>query len=250
MNFQPTTVVFEGEWDMYIARTETGPAYVTFDLQVATASTLPDLPHCSRVLVRIHNPGPNGLPPRDEAEELDAINDSLISDLSQAGVLCRMVARITHDGVQESVFMVADLESFDSIVNSWWRRHPEREMRVLTHQGWEFYDKVVRPTPAQWQWIRDRRVVDTLLRRGSDPKKEHTLKFFFLGPAEALRNVEQSLTARGYEPSPEDARENALAMVLKLPLNPDVIALESMEHEKLAQAVGATYDGWGAFVVK
>jgi len=235
---------------MYIARTEQGPAFITFDVDVATASTLPDLPYCCRVCVRIQNPGPNGAPAQEEGEALDAMEAALINDLSANGVLCRMVARVVHQGIRESIFMVADMGAFEPLVEHWWQRYPGRQVRVLTHPGWEFYDAAVRPSQAQWQWMKDRRVVDTLSRRWSDPSKEHTLKFFFLGPADALKQVEQALVARGYEPSPADAKEGALAMTLRSRLDTDFIAGESVEHEKLARAVGAAYDGWGAYVVK
>jgi regulator of RNase E activity RraB len=250
MSPQPTTVVFRNTWDMYIARTEQGPAFVTFDVDVATAPTLPDLPYCCRVLVRIQNPGPNGAPLQEEGEALDAMEAALVKDLSSNGVLCRMVGRIIHQGIRESVFMVGDLRPFEALVEHWWQRYPERQVRVLTHPGWDFYDAAVRPSQAHWQWIKDRRVVDTLLRRGSDPSKEHTLKFFFLGAAEPLKEVERALVARGYTPSPEDAKEGTLALVLRSRLDTDFIAGESLEHEKLARALGVSYDGWGAYVVK
>lgn len=250
MSPPPTTVLFRNTWDMYIARTEQGPAFVTFDVEVATAATLPDLPYCCRVCVRIQEPGPNGAPLQEEAEALDAMEAALIADLSSNGVICRMVGRIIHQGIRESVFMVGDIGAFEPLVEHWWQRYPERQVRVLTHPGWEFYDAAVRPTQAQWQWMKDRRVVDTLLRRGSDPAKEHTLKFFFLGRPEALEEVERALVARGYEPSPSDAKEGAIAMSLRSRLDTDYIAGESLEHEKLARALGVSYDGWGAYVVK
>lgn len=250
MSPQPTTVLFRTHWDMYIARTEAGPAFVTFDVDVATAETLPDLPYCCRVLVRIQNPGPNGAPLQEEAQELEAMEASLIADLSANGVLCRMVGRIVHQGIRESVFMVGDMGAFEPLVEHWWQRYPGRQVRVLTHPGWEFYDAAVRPSQAQWQWMKDRRVVDTLIRRGSDPSKEHTLKFFFLGAPPALQEVERALAARGYEPSPADAKEGSLAMILRSRLDTDFIAGESVEHEKLARAHGVAYDGWGAYVVK
>ncbi|XXF80385.1 DUF695 domain-containing protein [Myxococcaceae bacterium GXIMD 01537] len=246
----PTQVVAPGPWEMYIGRTESGPLFVTFDVSVASAPTLPDLPFCARVILRIQDAGPNGAPHPREAERLRAVEDALYADLSAAGSLCRLVARLTHQGTQESVFMVADMELFRPVVDRWWQRHPDLQVRFSLHPGWDFYEACVRPTQAHWQWIRDRRVVDALIGRGSDPRKEHTLKFFFAGPAEALKEAEKALVAKGYAPSPADAKADAVAMVLKAPLDTDLIASQSLEHEKLAHALGVRYEGWGGFVEK
>lgn len=246
----PTTVVFAGDWEMYIGRSESGPVFVTFDVSVATARELPDLPHCVRVIFRIQKPGPNGAPLQDEADRLTAIENDLCMALGDAGVLCRLVAKLTHDGVQECVFMVADLVSFQQVFEAWWKRLPELQIRVSTHPGWQFYESAVRPSQAQWQWIRERRVVDALLRRGSDPRKEHVLQFFFLGQPGPLQELETELRSRGYGPGLSDVAQGKLVMVLKAPLDVDFITGQSMALLDLCKPLGITYDGWGAGVVK
>jgi regulator of RNase E activity RraB len=243
-------VIFAGEWEMYVGRSESGPVYVTFDVSVATARELPDLPHCVRVMFRVQKPGPLGIPLQEEAERLMALENDLCAALGAAGVLCRLVARLAHGGVWESVFMVGDLGSFQQVLESWWKQRPELKLHFSTHPGWQFYDTAVRPSQAQWQWIRERRVVDALVRRGSDPRKEHVLQFFFLGPPGPLQQLEAELRTRGYEPGLSDVAQGKLVMVLKAPLDVDLIAGQSLALADLCKPLGVTYDGWGAGVVK
>jgi regulator of RNase E activity RraB len=160
------------------------------------------------------------------------------------------VGKLTHEGVRENVFQLAEMGPFRNVVERWWQRFPDRQIRVVTHPGWQFYEACVRPTAAQWQWVKDRRVVDALIRRGSDPTQVHTLKFFFLGAPPALQAVEAELRQRGYAPSPADSSEGKLVMVLRSALDPDFIAGQSLALEDLTSAHDVTYDGWGAYVVK
>jgi regulator of RNase E activity RraB len=246
----PIQVVSPGEWDMFIARTEAGPVFVTFDVEVARHPPIITLPHCARVIIRIQKPAPTGAPYFEEAQRLDVAEQALCSELGAAGVPCRLVGRLTHEGVRESVFQLSEMGPFRNVVERWWQKFPDEQIRVVTHPGWQFYEACIRPTVAQWQWMRDRRVVDTLIGRGSDPAKEHTLKFFFGGPPAGLRNLEEELRTRGYAPSPADSSEGKLVMVLRSRLDTDFIAGQSLALEDLTRAYGVAYEGWGAHVVK
>jgi hypothetical protein len=42
--------------------------------------------------------------------------------------------------------------------------------------------------------------VDSLVETGSDPQKEHSLEYVFMGEADGLKRVAQKLQKRGYEP--------------------------------------------------
>jgi hypothetical protein len=97
--------------------------------------------------------------------------------------------------------------------------------------------------------ISDRRVVDSLLRSGSDPKKPHSLEFVFQGSADSLEQMQVTLSGRGYTLIRlKPAEELIMAKSMTLDLGP--IYEESMFLEAECKKLGIKYDGWGCLVVK
>src|SRR5699024_584896 len=122
----------------------------------------------------------------------------LCAKLAEHGVDCRLVGRLTHQGTRELVFQLADWESFRPPVGMWMGENTDYEIDVSEHEGWEFFDDCIRPSPEAWQFIADRNVVEQLEKSGSDMTKVHSLEFAFMGENARLRQVEQALRERGY----------------------------------------------------
>jgi hypothetical protein len=127
--------------------------------------------------------------------------------------------------------------------------HDNYETDVSEHDGWEFYFESVWPSETSWLLIMDRRVVDNLVKAGSDASKAHSLEFVFRGTQLALQEMQTVLSGRGYallEFVPEESR---LIMAHCMPLDVDEIFRESVAHHELCGRLGVEYDGWGALAV-
>jgi regulator of RNase E activity RraB len=249
MGPQPTRVVHEA-WDIYVSRTERGPLFVSFDEQAAREDLTGTMRHCARVAVRIHHPNPNGGPVPPESDRLIVLEDALCEALAAAGVECRLVARLTHQGVREWVFQLESREDFLAVVEDWKAQCPDyHPVKVLEHEGWEFFDACIRPDAATWRWMADQRTVERLVEAGSDPTRVHALEFVFHGSRDGLEAVARALRERGYGDGPS-GEEGALVMIKHLPLELDAISDESDANEELANTHGVDFDGWGAAVVR
>ena len=249
MASKPTQVVFDS-WDIYVAHSDNKPIFISFDVAAAENDLTGTLPLCARVLLPIHKPNHNGGPVTQESERLIELEDELCAKLVEHAVSCRLVARLTFDGIRQLVFQLDDWESFRPPVGLWLMDHEEYAIDVAEHEGWGFFDECVRPTPEVWQMLGDRRVVQKLIEAGSDPTKAHELEFVFNGEERGLRLAARDLQGRGYVPqSTLDFASGQVVMVKSMPLDEDAIFGETRIHNSLAEKYGIEYDGWGAGVV-
>lgn len=247
---QPTQVVFE-EWDSYAVERDGTLMFISFDDIVTRDDPPAGLELCARVIIPIQEPNDVGGPVSPEAERLWDLEDKLCNTLSEHAVNCRLVARVTYEGLRELVFQLHDWDSFRPPVGLWMREVEGYEIEVSEHEGWDFFNECVRPTPEDRMWMADRSVIDALLDAGSNPDKPHTLDFAFRGQATGLRNVAQSLVKRGYKALNEpDYASGTIELSKSMMLDLQAINEESKYISALAEESGVEFDGWGAAVVK
>lgn len=245
----PSRIVFD-EWDTYVAQSDGKPLFITFDVEAARTDLTDTLTHCARVIIPIHKPNRNGGPVEPESDRLYVMEDDLCASLLDHRVRCRLVARLTCDGIRELVFQVDDWDTFRPPVGLWMQDNPDYAIDVSEHEGWSFFDDCIRPTPEIWLYLADQQVVQNLIKSGSNPDKPHDLEFVFHGEEKALRGALGELEARGYRPLQEpDFAGGEMVLVKSLPLDTEAIAAESLAHMKLQEEFGVRYDGWGAEVV-
>jgi regulator of RNase E activity RraB len=250
MSKKRTKVVFDN-WDTYVSQSEDKPLFISFDVEAARKDLTGTLTHCARVIIPIHRPNKNGGPVAPESDRLYELEDELCARLVEHGVVCRLVGRLTCDGVRELVFQLDDWDSFRPPVGLWLMGHEEYAIDVSEHDGWDFFDDCIRPTPDVWLFLADQHVVQALLKAGSDASKAHALEFVFNGNEHGLRQAARALQARGYAPlSPPDFQGGQIVMVKKMLLDEEAIFAESRGHRELAEEHGIAYDGWGAEVVR
>jgi regulator of RNase E activity RraB len=249
MASQAHQVVFD-RWDTYISEADGKPVFISFDVDAAEQDLTATLTLCARVIVPIHQPNASGGPVKPESDLLYELEDELCQLLVEHKVACRLVGRLTHDGIRQLVFHLDDWESFRPPVGLWIMDHEDYAIDVSEHEGWTFFDDCVRPTPEVWQFLADRSVVQELVKAGSDSDKEHSLEFVFNGDQDGLREAARALKLRGYIPlAPLDFASGQIAMVKKMPLDEQAIFEESRAHQALADEHDIEYDGWGAEVV-
>lgn len=242
-------VVFDS-WDTYVSSADDKPLFISFDVDAAREDMTGTLTHCARVLIPIKQPNQNGGPTSPESERLYELEDALCKTLATSGVACRLVGRLTCDGLRELVFQLDDWDEFRPPVGAWMAEHEDYEIDVSEHEGWQFFDDCIRPTPEVWIYLADQSVVQNLINAGSDPEKEHALEFVFTGPAPGLRAAAEALKERGFvAEEPLDFENGTIVMVANMPLDLDAIVAESQAHTELAAEHGLEYDGWGAAVV-
>lgn len=245
------TQVVHDEWETYISDSETGPLFVSFDVAAANEDLTGSLTNCARVIIPIRKPNKNGGPVQPESDRLYEMEDDLCSDLANRGVNCRLVGRLTCDGIREIVFQLGDWDDFRPVVGRWMRDNDRYQIDVSEHEGWEFFNDVIRPTPEMWLYIADRSVIRQLVEAGSNPEKIHAIDYVFHGQVPELKRMLKALEERGYTvPNGIDEETEELIAVKKMMLDIDIIFAETLANQQLAEDNEVRYDGWGAMVVK
>lgn len=234
-------------WNSYSYTTDNGPVIVGFHTE-SNQIDQSKYPYCARVIITIKAPNHNGGPANEEAQVLWDMEDRLVEALDAANVPCLLLGRLTHSGNRELVFQVKDYTPFRPPVGRWMGEHDDYEIDVSEHDGWDFYFESVWPSETSWLLIMDQRVVDNLVKAGSDPSKPHSLEFVFRGDGSSLQQMQAALTARGYSLLDFSDKESRLIMSRSMPLNVGAIFSESVAHRKDCQRFGLEYDGWGASV--
>jgi hypothetical protein len=241
-------VVPEKDWETYCYQSKDEIVLVTFHAS-ADKIVQKEFPYCARVLIPIHESNAFGGVERPEAEVLWAMEDRLVEALQAHKVACLLLGRLTHGGLRELVFQVADWETFRPAVGKWMIQYPDYQTDVSEHDGWEFFFECLWPSPTGWLFIADRRVVDNLVRSGSEPSKPHLLQFVFHGAAAGLESLRERLLQRAYTVRDFKPTDQTLVMALSLPLEVNRIFEESSAHTKAAEELGLEYAGWGCLIV-
>jgi regulator of RNase E activity RraB len=243
-------IVFD-EWNTYVAERDGVTMFISFDEAVTRDEPPADLQLCARVILSVKSPNDAGGPVSPEAELLWQMEDDLTAMLEKHRVPCRLVGRLTYQGLREIVFQLQDWDSFRPPVGLWMMQHEDYEIDVSEHEGWDFFDDVIRPRIEDRLFMADRDVVQALIESGSDPEKEHSLEYFFVGEAEGLRRVAQALRDRGYTPLGElDYASGQIALAKRLALDLMPVVAESLANHELAEEAGVEFTGWGAAIVK
>lgn len=246
-------IVFD-DWDTYVREREDGIVFISFDVEAASEDLTGTLPHCGRVVIPIHKPGPRGAPEPEEAERLWSLEDELCETLTTFGVVCRMVGRLTHQGLRVLVFQLDNWDSFRPAVLAWAEECEDYEIKLSEGEGWDFFNDCIRPQPQDWLFMADSRVIHSLTEAGTDPEKEHALEFVFQGDPAALDQVRCLLEARNYTSLDgvvsKLEKSDEIILVKKMKLDLRAITSESLRLAQLAEEHGVRYDGWGAAVMQ
>ena len=128
-------------WSLSQGRHGSNPMVVRLNRGVAAAVGHPAFTHQVGVAVPLHNPDANGFPSPDEAAQLDALEELLVSRLTPERQ-CLFVATISTGGMREFVFYSSAPQSTHEALQS-------LAQEVATHQ----VQHIVQPDP-KWRVYR------------------------------------------------------------------------------------------------
>ncbi|WP_372365744.1 DUF695 domain-containing protein [Candidatus Uabimicrobium sp. HlEnr_7] len=242
--------IVSDEWNTYPAERDGVAMFISFDEAVIREDPPKDLQLCARIIISIREPNNTGGPVSPESELLWEMEDALVALLQEHCVRCRLVGRLTYDGLREIVFQLHDWNLFRPPVGLWIMQNENYDIDVSEHEGWCFFDEYIYPRTEDQLFMSDRSVVDSLVDNGSDPDKEHSLEFVFMGTSGGLKRIANILQQRGYEPVGKmNTTSGQIVLARQLVLDLSLIVDESIENYKLAEDVGVEFNGWGALVI-
>jgi regulator of RNase E activity RraB len=192
----------------------------------------------------------NGLPASATLPDLRRLEEELVQRLRRRKVDCRLVGVMTYGGLREFVFQVQDRARFGRQIARWMKGVEGFKIELKESEGWDFFDRKVRPSPYYQVQILDRTVVERLIEAGSDPDAPHLLEHAFKGPPEALERLQRELAAEGFEELRDQRHDDWLVMARESALDSDQITELTVRLRIMGERLGAEYDGWGAAVVR
>jgi regulator of RNase E activity RraB len=241
--------IMRGQWNGYAYRFGQGErCIVTFDISACDPAN--QRPSQLRRVIGFspeNHISPEGIPSPQAFARLKQIEFALLERLDASRVAAWMIGTQVYRGYRELLFQVDDLRGFAKAYEAVEAKFGG--MELIEHPDWKFFNDKIRPGVIGQNHIGNRDVITGLKQAGSDLSAEHTLEHLFLGPPAALDAVQRKLASRKFVV--EGRGEGALTMTIDEPLDDqDLIDSMTMWLREVAEDAGATYDGWGAMVVR
>jgi len=244
------------QWEFYYCQVDDAPASIFLNLgyQEARPAGLDTLYFAG---LEILEPGDYGLGVDSENTLLCELEDRISDATAKAG-LC-FVGRLRNDGDWQLTFYgpAGNEEELEQIVVRA-LGESERGYRVGSQADadWEYYEEFLLPDAERWQWIMNRRVVQSLADAGDDHETSRPVDHFVRFADAAHRDAFLAAAkARGFSgkagPTKDDAElPYTAALVRSDPVELEHIHEVVMDLIDLAEEHGGDYDGWGAPIAK
>lgn len=244
-------------WEMYPTTIDGQSAYILYDHGLReTINELP-LPMCFHVIFSFKTPSAEGLPSRQEFEQLVALEDGLEEVLNTFGAV--YVGRATANGERRMLFYTnADQAALMQQADAVGGQHGYAlDYRFLDEPGKEGYWEYLYPTAEEWRVILDMKVLRQLEQHHDDSAVPRDIDHYSCFAAEtdahrfAKQIVEHGFTLCEVSPPQADKRAEWQVHVTKhSPALPECIHEQTAMLLKVAQDCSGDYDGWGCGIVK
>lgn len=246
----------EGHWDFYFFVVDGRPCSTMLDLALISAAPDPERPWLLSVRMPLKEPRPDGLATNAEATVLGGIEDGLVRSLgAHCGAV--FVGRMTWNGVRDLFFYAKRTETLEQALGAGLAGTEPR--RVMTRKQkdaeWRHYLDVLYPGPLEWQWIKDRRLVESLTESGDKSEIarpiDHHARFAARESAEAWAEAVRQM---GFDVAVErlEGGDDAWRAHAVRDDRSDLSTVHDIVERLygLAEENGGTYDGWGCAVVR
>ena len=229
------------ELDFYPCLVDGAPASIYVNLRYETQNA-PDAETRYTIAVPIHDSGPHGIGTADEAELLNAWEESLIERLALV-----YVGRIRNRGIWEVVFY-GPAGGLESVREAAALDDRASDVRSEFDPEWRYYRELLLPDAERKQWMDDRRLVQILREQGdvlvSPRDVDHFLRFT---NAKQRDEFIEKIAGKGFTAQPSDPE---VAHVVRA----DSIDLDHIHDVVMilvdaATPLGGTYERWQSAIV-
>lgn len=243
-------------WDVYFKQLDGSTASILLDLQYRDPPPPSSADTRYRVRVTMLDPTEHGLGSTPESAALEPIEDAIAERAQALGLV--HVAHVKHNGINDIAFYgpTGKLDALRAIAEAAPLGGRRVEVSAEADPGWRYYKDTLVPDPERWQWMGDRRVVDTLREHGDllvTPRRvDHWA--YFSTPMARQRFVDGAVL-EGFELD-ATTDDNDLPRVFGAQVfRTDPVELEAihavvMKLVALAERNGGDYDGWETEIVK
>ncbi|KEO82798.1 DUF695 domain-containing protein [Tumebacillus flagellatus] len=242
------------QWESYFTRVGENLASVRIDLTFTNPEFRPDfLNTLLYVWVKLQAPNENGLTTDEEAQRLLVMEDKLIEFLGAeyGGV---PVGVVTTDGRREFYFYGESGDDLHNELKPVLGEFPDYAFQFghKSDPQWEHYFGFLFPSPTEFQWMQDVKIVTQLEEQGDPLTPRPVQHWLYFRTAEGREAVKNQLAAQGFTIEEESEHEQAFVLsVTRI----DAVDLGSIHNvtaplTMLALENDGEYDGWETMVVQ
>ena len=240
-------------WDFYFANVNDNIASLFVDLGLADVAPDSSRPWLLWAWVHMNAPREDGLLDREEAPQLDLIEQALMEAVEDA-TAGELVGRIMTDGRQEFYFYGPTHIGFEDAVALTMRQFGDYRFDSGVEQDpeWNHYLRVLYPSPHDVQRIKNRHVIQVLTENGDQLEKPRIVAHWAYFPSEAARAAfvaearqRKYAVISEHKVDEPDHPEPYCAQLERIdPVDWNAINEVTIELYDLAEASGGQYDGW------
>lgn len=243
-------------WEVYSTQINDQPAYILYDHGLSETINDLALPHCLHVLLEFKQPNAEGLPVREEFDQLVELEDEIEKALNEHGGV--YAGRISSAGERRLLFYVSETEdSCQERVFAIGQRHGYTLQYAYLHepekQGyWEF----LFPNADEYRCMMNLKVLHSLGEHGDQAELARDIDHYatFTSETSAHRYAHAAQDdgfALGNINPPDDERPNwQVHLQINSPAIEDAIHPQTLRLTQLATECEGEYDGWGCPIAK
>lgn len=244
-------------WEVYWSERDGAGVSVVFD-QASKDLDFTEFKYSVRVHVPAVDLRENGFPSQEDFEHVYAFVDAINLAVSDRA---RNVGRVVSPGAYDLYWYSLERDTLQSAIETHAAKELNRqvEIEIVEDQSGASFCKHLWPTPIEWQFIMDERLLSNLDELGDRPECVRPIDHFFYFPKKAQRDEYATwLEAQGYElvshsdPDPEGDSQDSLFRIqakINARTTRESVRKITLSLYDSANEHGGDYDGWESIVV-
>ena len=244
-------------WELYMKSLEGKPASILFNAGISmdVEAIRYVYPQIAFVKVKLKEPNERGLLSEKEEPEIAYLEDKLEASLIKYRI-GKYVGRIFSDGYVTFLYYLQFTYNWQDFLNFALDEFTSYEITsgFQEDEEWNYYQKLLYPTPREWQIIQNHKVCDQLKIKEDTLEVPRAIEHkVFLGSKTDKETLVEALTQEGFGVMDEIENEEGVKGFsfyrIDKPFYTDMDEL-TLYLIDLLESHGASYDGWETSVVK
>lgn len=241
-------------WDFYLFDDQGAVSSNFLDMALAEDGPLDSHPILGLVEVTMLTPRPDGLSSDSEAPALNAVEDTIVSAMTQYGAV--HCGRTTGRGLRTLAFYAPSVASFEAASRSAMRHFPAYAYEIETRADpdWDYYFEFLFPSPPEWERMKNEKVLRALIDEGDTLETPREIDHWaFFETLQAATTFAADIAASGFKlrvpPGPLEDEGPIQVQFWRVDAPDDIDGITADLGEK-ARALGGDYDGWECPVMR
>ena len=244
-------------WELYMKNLEGKPASVQFNAGISmdVEKFRYIYTNIAFVKVKLKEPNEHGLLSESEEPEILFLEDKLEASLIKFRI-GKYVGRVISDGYVTFLYYLQFTYNWQDFLDFALDEHASYEMTSAFQEDseWNYYQKLLYPTPKEWQIIQNHKVCNSLKEQGDNLHLKRAIehKLYFQSEykkADLIEELERQGFKIGKALSSEDGYKGFTFFRIDKPFYHDIDEL-TLYLIDVAEEYDASYDGWETSVVK